>query len=294
MLRVFQQLIHEAPASGGMLPGLSVPGWVDSFFLFCSVFNLPFVDLDQNRRMAELANYVSTTERHLVFNGVKLHRKAFLRKGTPSKANAAVIAGVLESELSDADSQAITGRMVHVKKGFKGYVNHFITSWWVQNAIDLGMTVRGTGARVQSYEDLVQELESNSTMKSFQNWYNVCYKDTDVKRDGKAEAEAKIMKNLGIKYDDGSTSGGCVGELLSDQLNKQLEKIQTRSRNKQRLHLVKSRPAVAKAGKGRKPGARRVAGEYYIVCSDSKNNPLEWHSFNVSEHAVLGFVATGC
>ena len=252
-----------------------------SFALFVSYLQSPCCVLVLKRKMADLSIYASTTDKYLVFNGAKLHRKAFLKKGKPSKANAAVIAGVMQSELSDGDTTTIISRMIHVRKGFQSYINHFITSWWVQNAVNLGMRMTSTGVPVGSYEELAQELESNATMESFQNWYNVCYKDTDVKSDGKSEAESKIMKALNLKYDDGSTTGGCVGDLLSEQLNKQLEKIQNRSRNKQRLHLVKSRPAVAKDN-GRKPGSRRTAGEYYIVRSDNQNNTLEWSAFNVS------------
>jgi len=57
--------------------------------------------------MAELALYSNTTDKYLVFNGVRLHKKAFLRKGKPSRANAAVVAGVLEMDLSVEDAETV-------------------------------------------------------------------------------------------------------------------------------------------------------------------------------------------
>jgi hypothetical protein len=234
--------------------------------------------------MSSLSLYASTTDKHLVFNGVRLHKKGFLRKGKPTRATAALVAGVLETELSLEDTEKIKERMAFVKKGFQSFVNHHITSWWVENAIKIEMRVSETGKAVQSYADMVKELESNSTMENFQNWYNVCYKDTDVKSAGKSEAEAKIMKELGVKYHDNTTTGGCVGELLTEQICKQIEKIQNRSRNKQLLHLVKSRPPKSikeTEGMGRKHGARRLAGEYFIVRSDSSGRPIEYSGYNV-------------
>ena len=187
------------------------------------------------------------------------------------------------------DTEKIKERMAFVKKGFQSFVNHHITSWWVENAIKIEMRVSETGKAVQSYDDMVKELESNSTMENFQNWYNVCYKDTDVKSAGKSEAEAKIMKDLGVKYHDNTTTGGCVGELLTEQICKQIEKIQNRSRNKQLLHLVKSRPPKSiqeTEGMGRKHGARRLAGEYFIVRSDSSGRPIEYSG--VVQCKILG------
>jgi hypothetical protein len=68
-----------------------------------------------------------------------------------------------------------------------------------KNAIEIGMVIQKTGKKVKSYEEMVAELESNSTMQNFQNWYNICYRDTDFKMDGKALAEARIMKDLKLK-----------------------------------------------------------------------------------------------
>jgi hypothetical protein len=235
--------------------------------------------------MAELALYSNTTDKYLVFNGVRLHKKAFLRKGKPSRANAAVVAGVLEMDLSVEDAETVMNRMSYVRKGFQSYINHYITSWWVEKSINMGMKVSRTGKPIQSYDDMVQELESNNTMQNFQNWYFICYKDIDIKKGGKVDAEAKIMRDLSLTYHDGTTTGGCVGNLLSEQINKQIEKIQNRSRNKQLLHLVKSRPATsikeAQAMK-RKQGVRRTAGEYFIVRSDPNGKPIEWSGYNVS------------
>jgi hypothetical protein len=253
--------------------------------------------------MAGLSVYASSSDKYLVFDGRRLHKKAFGEKGKASNEDAALIAGVIESLLSNADAEAIKARMEHVKKGFRSYIRHYISSWWVDNAIALGVLNRKTGRVVQSYQEMVEELESNSTMRNFQNWYNICYKETDCKMDGKTVAEARIMNDLKLKYTDETITGGCVGKLLSDLLNKELGKLQGRSRNKQRLHLVKSRPAAVTEGgkskkrtaaandssKSRKNGVRRSAGEYFVVRSNGSGDPLDWTGFNVSENARLVF-----
>jgi hypothetical protein len=262
--------------------------------LFCSVIK---------REMAQLALYANTKEKYLVFSGVRLHKKGFLRKGKPSRANAAVVAGVVESDLSVDDAEVIIKRMADVRKGFQSYINHYITSWWVSNAMRMGMRMTQTGKPVQSYEEMVQELESNSTMQNFQNWYTICYRDTDIKSAGKLDAETKIMNNLAIVYHDNTVTGGCVGDLLSEQINKQLGKIQNRSRNKQLLHLVKSRPQSSvreTPGMNRKPGLRRTAGEYFVVRSDRSGKPVEWSGYNVrywwksTVCLVIGCLTKGC
>jgi hypothetical protein len=247
--------------------------------------------------MASLSLYASQTETHLVFNGVRLHKKAILKKGSPCHATAALVAGVLESELSQQDADEIKERMAYVKKGFQSFINHQITCWWVENAIKQGMKVSGSGKPVQSYDEMVKELESNSTMESFQNWYKVCYGDRDIKTGGKSEVEERIMKAVGVKYHDNTTTGGCVGELLSEVLSKQIEKIQSRSKSKQQLHLVKSKPPKSVKetfGMDKKSAARRKEGEYYIVRSDSQGRPIEFSGYNVSKKVASGFCVGKC
>ena len=84
---------------------------------FVSIVHSSFLLPAINREMAQLALYASTTDKYLVFNGVRLHKKGFLKKGKVSRANAALVAGVLESELSDVDADVISTRMAYVRRG---------------------------------------------------------------------------------------------------------------------------------------------------------------------------------
>ena len=195
--------------------------------------------------MAELHQIASTSDLYLVFDGRKLHKKAFSRKGKLTIDNAALVAGVLPAQLLPAHADHIIKRMVNVKKVFQSRVQHFAQNSCVENARKIGMIMRRDGGLVQSYTDIVEELESNCTMENFQNWYNIYYKEFEVKSNGKKDAETRIMQDLNIMYHDNTTNGGCVGKMLSEVLSKLLENIQKQSRDKQRLHLTKSRPGTS-------------------------------------------------
>ena len=64
-------------------------------------------------------------------------------------------------------------------------------------------------------------------------------------------------------------------------MSKLLETIQKRSKDKQGLHLVKSRPGPETSTK------RRVEGDYFIISSDSQNKMIGWSAFNVSVDGVV-------
>jgi hypothetical protein len=122
----------------------------------------------------------------------------------------------------------------------------------------------------------VEELESNARMESFQNWYNIYYKEFEGKSNGKQQLEMWIMNQLKIKYHDNTMIGGCIGELLNDIISKLLENMQKRSKDNQRLHLTKSRPEKDMHSN------RRVVGDYYVIQSDHAGKPIGWASYNVS------------
>lgn len=205
--------------------------------------------LEPEGEMAELQQYASD-EKPLVFDGKLLHKRAFTRKGKPQPKDAALIAGVFENELDPTVAENIIARMAKVKKAFQGRVEHYVKNWWVENARSLGMKLVESGKEVETYEEMCRELESNPRMENFQNWYNICYKDTEIKSAGKREAESKILKSLKVQYHDKTMVDGCVGVMLAEVMSKQLEYIQTHARNKMCLHLVKSRP-VHREGNGR-------------------------------------------
>jgi hypothetical protein len=226
--------------------------------------------------MAELQLIASKTEQFLVFDGKLLHKNAFPKKGTITADHAVLVAGVVRANLTDAQCETIIDRMTKVKRVFKSRVEHYAQNLCVKNAQKIGMTLR-SGGPVQTYTDILEELESNSTMRSFQNWFHIYYRDFDVRGSGKGEAEASIMNELKIRYKDGNVSGGCMGELFMDVLSKLLENVQKRSREKQGLHVTKSRPGKESLG-----DKRRVSGDYFIIRSDKKKNVIDWTPFNVS------------
>jgi hypothetical protein len=225
--------------------------------------------------MAELKQYASSNERHLVFDGKTLHKTAFQGKGKHTKAHAAVIASCLEASLTGVDADYLLSRMDRVKKGFKGKVEHYIQNMFVANTKKFMMKT-SAGLSVTNFDDLLKELECNPKMESFQNWYNVFYREMDMNGVGKKNIESELMKECNLMYHDGTVEGGCVGELVSVQISKEQEKIQSRSRSKQRLHLVKSYP-----GKDRKQN-RRATGEYYIIHSAADGSIFGFEKYNVS------------
>jgi hypothetical protein len=230
--------------------------------------------------MAELNQIASKSDPFPVFDGTKLHKNAFPKKGKITTDHAVLVAGVLRANLTDDQCNHIKDRMNKVKRVFKRRVEHHAQSMCVQNAIKAGMKVHG-GGTVQTYSDILEVLESNCTMESFQNWYEIYYKDFDIKGTGKRDNEEIIMKDLKVRYNDGTTTEGCVGELLMEVMSKLLETIQKRSKDKQGLHLVKSRPGPETSTK------RRVEGDYFIVSSDSQNKMIGWSAFNVSVDGVV-------
>jgi hypothetical protein len=244
------------------------------------------------REMAELAMYAVQKEKHTVFDGVRLAKRAWIRKGKLKKKDAAVVAGVTEDGLSNEDAEEILRRMAYVKKGFASYMSHYITARWLGNAQKVGLKNSVTNKPIVTFTDLLQELESNPRMESFLNWYNICYKDTDVKDTVRDCAEGSIMREIGLKYTDDTMTGGCIGELILETQLKLMEQINNRSKAKQRLHLVRSRPT--NAGKeedgGMRTSDRRKIGDFFIVRSDGKGKAVSWKSFNVSCRVVCIFL----
>jgi hypothetical protein len=233
--------------------------------------------------MAELHQIASNTDLVLVFDGRRLHKKAFTRKGSLTVDHAAVVAGVLVGDLQQTQAAHVIDRMQNVKRVFKSRVEHYAHNWCVENARKCLMRRSKDGGLVESYTEILTELESNPRMESFQNWYHIYYKDFEGKCNGKREGETRLMNDLNIVYHDYSLSGGCVGELLNEVMAKLLENLQKRSRDKQRLHLTKSRP-------GKELGnARRVSGDYFIIRSDGNGKNLGCDYYNVSDSDVCLF-----
>jgi hypothetical protein len=232
--------------------------------------------------MADLNSVASSNDQYPVFDGKRLHKRAFKGKGKLNKDHAALVAGVVASELTESQTKHLLLRMEKVKKVFKSRLEHHAQTLCVDTARSNGMKMRGGGGLVQTYSDILEALESNPRMESFQNWYDIYYGQFEEKKTGKKEAESKIMMELNVKYHDNTTSGGCVAELLGEVMSKLLENVQKRSREKQRLHLTKSRPA------NEKKEARRDTGDYFIIHTDPKGKERASYSFNVS------FVGNSC
>jgi hypothetical protein len=233
-------------------------------------------------------NVCHSGEKSLIFDGKTLHKQAFSTTVKQNHAGAALLAGVLEDKLATHDANYITQRMEKVKKAFQGRVSHAIKSSWVEAARKMGMTRQGSGAPVQSWEDLLQEMESNSCMDSFLNWYKICYSDNDPSGNNKRkECESALMRGLKIKYQDNATSGGCLGSLFQSETSNLLETIAKRSRSKQSLHIVKSRPTKGEEEleEGQTPQkGKRVVGDFYVVRSNPSNGKaISFRRFNVSK-----------
>ena len=238
--------------------------------------------------MSELQHLISLTDKHTLFNGKQLHKKAFISKGTHLASHAAVIAGAAQGSMKTEDVTYIIQRMEMLRKGFRERIRHFVTSSWVDNAIQMGLKSSKMNLPIMSYGDMLDELDSNPRVSNFQNWYNICYRDTDVKSQGREIAEKKCMESMNIKYTDGTNSGGCVGELITDVHGKLMEQLQKRSKQKQNLHLVKSRPS-------RSLSIRRKLGDYYVVRSDhSTGRMIDFIQYNVRRMETIFGAFTFC
>jgi len=233
--------------------------------------------------MAELAMYAAPKEKYTVYDGARLAKRAWIRKGKLKKKDAAVVAGIPEDRLSNDEAEEIIKRMNYVKKGFASYMNHYITTWWLDNAKKIGLKDHVTGKAVVSFVDLLKELESNPRMESFVNWYKICYKDTDVKNNVRDGAEGRAMREMKLQYVDDSTTGGCVGDLMMEIQLKLTEQINNRSKGKQRLYLIRSKPPspLPEEAGGMRTSDRRSTGDFFIIRTDGKGKPISWKAFNV-------------
>jgi hypothetical protein len=77
----------------------------------------------ENRDMAELKQYASSSERHLIFDGKTIHKNAFQGKGKHTKAHAAVIASCLEASLTGPDADYLLSRMDRVKTDTAAHID---------------------------------------------------------------------------------------------------------------------------------------------------------------------------
>jgi hypothetical protein len=238
-----------------------------------ALLSLPFPN-----RMADLQR-VASQEKPLVWDGRRIHKRAFARKGLPTPGNVAVIAGCTVEELDPAVIDKVIKRMIEARGGFRKRLELFVRTWWLDNARKLSLK-RESGRKIETVEDILDELEANPTMESFQKWYKIAYEDREGGNGGNRASELRFMKELGVSYNDGTQVGGCVGELMIEVFQNLVERLQTRSKEKQGLHLVKSRPNFM----GAEPGVRgrRSKGSYYIVRSDHQGNWLEAIRYNVS------------
>ena len=235
--------------------------------------------------MASLVMLAVPGEKYHVYDGRLLYKKAWVQKGKVKKIDAALLAGVKEDKLGKEDAEVIMRRMNDVKKGFSGWMQNYVTNWWVTNAKNIGLKNHQTNKPILTYAELMTELESNPRMESFVKWYIICYKDTDVKNNVRNGAEQDAMRELNLRYrvgdDTPTNTGGCVGDLMLEVQRKLMEQLNNRSRAKQGLHLVKSRPTFDDKDKIKNATRRNIA-DFYIVKSDSTGKAESWKHFNVS------------
>ena len=232
------------------------------------------------------------SDKYMIFNGKLLHKKAILRKGTPKPAHAALIAGTTEDKLGQKDADHIISRMKELRTNFRSRVVHHVKSRWVDSAINAKMKFSKTGVPVSSYDEMYKELISVPTMENFQHWYNIFYRCKDVKNSGWEDAESMFMDGMGIKYHDLTNNGGCIGELFSEEMGSLMESLAKGAKNKQGMHLVKSRPMKDPLDSaGRRVPSRRNPGDYYLVRSEKgSTRVMGWWWYNVrSMSAVLHF-----
>jgi hypothetical protein len=232
--------------------------------------------------MSELQQY-ATQHEVLVFDGKKIHKNAISKKGKPTVAHAALLTGKLEDELSESEAVAIIERMSRVKNGFSSRVRHLVGLQWVERARNLGMKCKVTGRLVTNLAEMIEELESNATVENFQMWYAICYKDSESGANAKRDAEAILMKEMQIHYHDNTMVNGCIGQLRIEAVSSLKEKIQARSKVRQGLHVVKSKPVSGDDIKGK----RRGTGDYYVVHSDKKGRMLSRSLHNVCPYELV-------
>lgn len=232
--------------------------------------------------MAGLQQYASK-DPVLVFDGMKLRKNAFAKKGRPTDEHAALLAGKLVAEMQPSDLTAIVERMIRTKNGFTSRVKQLVGVHWVNKAKAVGMRSTITGQPFDEVNDIIDELGSNATMQNFQTWYAICYKDTDAGAAAKKEAEAALMKELEVQYHDNTLVNGCVGPLRVDAMSALMEKMQAKSRSNQGFHVVKSNPGNENEIKGK---GRRRNGDYYIIHSDKNGKMLNKYLHNVSDNGV--------
>jgi hypothetical protein len=224
-------------------------------------------------------------EKFPVYDGTRLFKKAWIPKGKAQKQHAALLAGVTADKLSKDDADHILKRMHDVKKAFAGWMNSRVMTWWVENAKKDGLRNRKTGKPVTTFPELMEELESNQRMESFVTWYNICYKDTDMKVDVHNQREQDLMRELKLKYHDDTTVGGCVGDLILELQRKLTEQLNNRSKARQGLGLVKSRPTFDDKKK-KNAKDRRKEGDFYIVKCDEQGRNESYKGYNVSGNHI--------
>lgn len=225
--------------------------------------------------MTELQQYAAV-EAVLVFDGQKLHKNAFVKKGKPTGAHDALVAGKLLQDLTSIEQSSIQERMIRVKKGFANRLQHIVGLQWVEKAKRLGMKSKKTGLLIMTLEEVLEELSSNATMENFQMWYALCYNDNESCSDAKKAAESAVMKEMKVVYHDNTMTDGCVGHLRIDTVSTLMERLQAKSKSKQCLHVVKS-----KRGESEMKGKRRGRGDYYVIRSDKKGKMLSISMHNV-------------
>jgi hypothetical protein len=104
--------------------------------------------------MALLVMYAVQNAKYPVYDGSHLFKKAWVTKGKVKKKDAALLAGVMEDKLSKEDAKAIMRCMNDVKTGFAGWMNTHVTTWWVQNAKDIGLVNHLTNCPVVIFSDV--------------------------------------------------------------------------------------------------------------------------------------------
>ena len=93
--------------------------------------------------MTELQK-VACVDPYLIFDGKRLHKRAFPRKGKPTFKMAAMIAMKLEEEMDNETATYIMERMTKVKKAFRSKIEHYVTSLWIAQARSIGMKLTTT------------------------------------------------------------------------------------------------------------------------------------------------------
>jgi hypothetical protein len=243
--------------------------------------------------MSQLQIYAIQGEKYKVFDGSFIHRNAWIKKKTVEKKHAAVVAGITEDQLKEEDANELMNRMTNLKKGFSGWMTHHVSTHWLENATRIGLKNHVTMKPVETFPDILNELESNPTMENFLNWYNICHKDMDGRHNVKHATEAAIMRELKLNYTacakkETPTTGGCIGDLLLEVQGKMIENLNARSRMKQGLHLVRSKPILNTDTQTTdvltKGVSRRNTGDFYVVRSDTERGSYEKTAFNVSVH----------